>query len=161
MAPVSRRLLAEFKAVQAQNELIIVYAVNRRRRRRRRTMWVREIFLSRALDRDFHNLFAKLRSGDTALFYNFVRMSPQQFADLPSLPDYPYNVRILTPLYGCTVDAKIFREACKNVVLRKFLAVFSRKFTVGLATLVRLIKTNCHRHHSVDRACDVRHVVLC
>lgn len=90
-----------------------------------------------------------------------LRTMLDEISDLPSLPDYPYNVRILTPLYGCTVDAKIFREACKNVVLRKFLAVFSRKFTVGLATLVRLIKTNCHRHHSVDRACDVRHVVLC
>lgn len=85
MAPVSKQLLAEFEALQAQNDLIIVYELNRRRRRRRRTMWVREIFLSRAVDGDFHNLFARLRSGDTALFYNFVRMSPQQFDFLESL----------------------------------------------------------------------------
>ncbi|KAK8763803.1 hypothetical protein V5799_033588 [Amblyomma americanum] len=48
-------------------------------------MWVRQIFLDRAVDGDFHNLFAKLRTGDTALFYNFVRMSPQQFDFLGSL----------------------------------------------------------------------------
>ncbi|KAH6948608.1 hypothetical protein HPB50_025229 [Hyalomma asiaticum] len=48
-------------------------------------MRVLEIFLSRAVEGDFHNLFAKLRSGDTALFYNFVRMSPQQFDFLENL----------------------------------------------------------------------------
>ncbi|KAK8775784.1 hypothetical protein V5799_030869 [Amblyomma americanum] len=48
-------------------------------------MWVRKIFLDRAVDGDFHNLFANLRTGDTALFYNFVRMSPQQFDFLESL----------------------------------------------------------------------------
>lgn len=84
MAPISKRLFAEVGALQAQNELII-YALNRRRRRRCRRMWVRQIFLDRAIDRDFHNLFAKLRTGDTAFFYNFVRMSPQQFDFLESL----------------------------------------------------------------------------
>lgn len=85
MAPVSKRLLAEFETVQAQNELTILYAVNRRRRRHRRTMWVHEIFLTMPVDGDFHTLFAKLRSGNMALFCNFVQVSLQRFDFLENL----------------------------------------------------------------------------
>ncbi|KAH7965343.1 hypothetical protein HPB49_006165 [Dermacentor silvarum] len=49
---------------------------------------VRQVFLDRAVDGDFHNLFAKLRVGGAAMFHNFMRVSPQQF-DMVRLPSEP------------------------------------------------------------------------
>lgn len=137
MAPVSKRLLAEFQAVQAQNELMIVYAVNRRRRRCR-TMWVREIFLSRAVDGDFHNLFAKLRSGDTALFSNFVRMSPQQFLE-----------SLLRPLIQETSLRESLSSAERLAITLRLLATrnsyqsLAYSFRVGKSTISELVPQVC------------------
>lgn len=39
----------------------------------------------RAVDSDFHNLFAKLKATDTVMFHNFMRMSPQQFDFLENM----------------------------------------------------------------------------
>lgn len=56
MAPINTRALAELEEIHAQNELIVVYSIARRRRRRQRRVWVRQVFLDRAVDGDFHNL---------------------------------------------------------------------------------------------------------
>ncbi|KAH7967051.1 hypothetical protein HPB49_021824 [Dermacentor silvarum] len=87
IAPINKRVLAEVQAIQTQIELITIFVVNRRRCRRRRRIWVRQVFAERSvhMDGDFHNLLGTLRNGGTALFYNFVRMSPQQFDILESL----------------------------------------------------------------------------
>ncbi|KAH8009491.1 hypothetical protein MRX96_052204 [Rhipicephalus microplus] len=85
MAPINTRALAELEEIHAQNELIVVYSIARRRRRRQRRVWVRQVFLDRAMDGDFHNLLVKLRLGDAAMFHNFMRMSPQQFDFLEHL----------------------------------------------------------------------------
>lgn len=79
------RALAEIEEIHAQNKLIVMYSIAQRRRRRRRRVWVRQVFLDRAVDGDFHNLFAKLRVGDAAMFHNIMRMSPQQFRFLENL----------------------------------------------------------------------------
>ncbi|KAH7954859.1 hypothetical protein HPB49_022231 [Dermacentor silvarum] len=85
MAPVNMRGLAEVEEFHAQNKLIVKYAIDRRRRRRCRRFWVRQVFLDRAADADFQNLFDKLRVGYAAMFHNFMRMSPQQFDFLEDL----------------------------------------------------------------------------
>ncbi|KAL3200790.1 hypothetical protein MRX96_013063 [Rhipicephalus microplus] len=66
MVPINTRALAELEEIHAQNELIVVYSIARRRRRRQRRVWVRQVFLDRAVDGDFHNLLVKLRLGDAA-----------------------------------------------------------------------------------------------
>ncbi|KAH7961666.1 hypothetical protein HPB52_011193 [Rhipicephalus sanguineus] len=138
MAPVSKQLLAEFEALQAQNDLIIVYELNRRRRRRRRTMWVREIFLSRAVDGDFHNLFARLRSGDTALFYNFVRMSPQQFDFLESLVRPLIQVQE-TPLRESLSSAERLAITLRYLASGNSYQSLSYSFRVGKSTVSGLV----------------------
>ncbi|KAH8027017.1 hypothetical protein HPB51_001384 [Rhipicephalus microplus] len=76
MAPINTRALAELEEIHAQNELIVVYSIARRRRRRQRRVRVRQVFLDRAVDGDFHNLLVKHRLGDAAMFHNFMRMLP-------------------------------------------------------------------------------------
>ncbi|KAL3243881.1 hypothetical protein MRX96_047338 [Rhipicephalus microplus] len=82
---MNTRALAELEEIHAQNQPIVVYSIARRRRRRQRRVWVRQVFLDRAVDGDFHNLLVKLRLGDAAMFHNFMRMSPQQFDFLENL----------------------------------------------------------------------------
>uniref|UniRef100_G3MSI3 DDE Tnp4 domain-containing protein n=1 Tax=Amblyomma maculatum TaxID=34609 RepID=G3MSI3_AMBMU len=142
MAPVSKRLLAEVEALQAQNELIIVYALNRRRRRRNRRMWVRQIFLDRAVDGDFHNLFAKLRAGDTALFYNFVRMSPQQFDFLESLVKPLIQVQE-TPLRESLSSAERLAITLRFLASGNSYQSLAYSFRVGKSTISQLVPEVC------------------
>ncbi|KAH8030546.1 hypothetical protein HPB51_008666 [Rhipicephalus microplus] len=72
MAPINTRALAELEEIHAQNELIVVYSIARRRRRRQRRVWVRQVFLDKAVDGDFHNLLVKLRLGDAAMFHRVL-----------------------------------------------------------------------------------------
>ncbi|KAH8033671.1 hypothetical protein HPB51_015017 [Rhipicephalus microplus] len=138
MAPINTRALAELEEIDAKNELIVVHSIARRRRRRLRRVWVRQVFLDRAVDGDFHNLLVKLRLGDAAMFHNFMRMSPQQFDFLENL------VRPLIEVRSTHLRSAISAAERLAITLR-FLATgnsyqsLSYSFRVGKLTISQLV----------------------
>ncbi|XP_070390853.1 putative nuclease HARBI1 [Dermacentor albipictus] len=119
-----------------------MYSIARRRRRRRRRVWVRQVFIDRAVDGDFHNLFAKLRVGDAAMFHNFMRMSPQQFRFLENL------VRPLIEVRSTHLRPSI-SSAERLAITTRFLATgnsyqsLSYSFRVGKSTVSTLVPKVC------------------
>ena len=53
--------------------------------KRQRRFWVREIFKNRKTQGDYHNLVAEMRLSDPEKYFNYFRMSQEQFQNLLQL----------------------------------------------------------------------------
>ncbi|KAK4887075.1 hypothetical protein RN001_003346 [Aquatica leii] len=107
--------------------LRVIYLLLRRNQHRR--WWVRPVNKRRKLQRDYHNLIQEMRLGDTENFFNYTRMSVDQFDLLlswvgPVIKKRSYREpigpgeRLALTLRGQFISGEWHKEAPGNSALR-------------------------------------------
>ena len=62
--------------------LLSLLLLRKRKQRKPRRFWIRDIFKSRKLQGDYHNLLQEMRLTDNEKYFNYLRMSNDTFQKL-------------------------------------------------------------------------------